>query len=336
MKTILKQIGSPDDREHSAILQVVMHYAGQARQSGMVPLFEALAQELDSWESSPNYMFAVTVVLGIVTCFVKEFPDFLNCARPLIDRCLPLLTAPSFLFFRTIYFNFLTTLLSTEQPFSMQVVTITVRYWPYLASSKQALFLKIFSITLPRLSLRQMGPVGPKVLSIISGAVQSESARVAEAALTFLMERTLETFIVSNIQLIFPAIHGAIKNSAVNHWSLEIRDLAKKTLNTLLRLAPRIYQDLWRRESAAPDLETWKRQSWLQIADAASLSGASTKLNIAEISQTFGGGHTPAQFDPRRSRRGSIDPRIISRSSLSFLHEPDAAFGTGQEDSIGG
>jgi hypothetical protein len=344
MKTILKQIGSPDDREHSGIVQIVMHYAVQARQSGMVPLFEALIQELYSWEVSPNYIFAVTVVLEIVTCFLKEFPGFLNCARPLIDHCLPLLTAPSFLFFRTSYFNFLTTIHATEQPFAMQVVTIAVRYWPYHASSKQSLFLKILSIALPRLSLRQMGPVGPKVLSVISGAIQAESSRVAEDALTLLMERNLETFIVSNIHVIFPAVHGAIRNAAVNHWSLEIRDLAKKTLNTLLRLAPRLFQDLWRREGSQPDPEMWKLQSWLQIAEAASPSGASTKLNIAEISQTFGAGHTTAQFDPRKGRRGSIEPRILARSKMSLLHEPevlfartnDGAFGGSQEDSIGG
>jgi hypothetical protein len=180
-------------------------------------------------------------------------------------------------------------------------------------------------MTLPRLSLKHMGPIGPKVLAIISGAVQSVSARVAEAALNFLTERTLETFIINNIRVIFPAVHGAIKSSATGHWSPEVRDLAKKTLNALSLVAPRRAPDVWRRESPPPDPGTWKVQSWVRIADMASINGAPTRLSPLEVAQTFGENAMPSLLESRRLRRSAThsQARITARGSMSGL--PDAS-----------
>jgi hypothetical protein len=315
MKMILKQIGSRDEREHAAIVQIVMQYAATARPEGLTELFAALAQELAGWENSPNYMFAVTVVLEITRSFLTEFPGSFKSAQLLIDRCLPFLTARGFLFFRTSFFGFLSALLGTDYPFSMRILTLVVRYWPYLASGKQALFIRIFSMTLPRVSARQMGPLTPKVLAILGDAVQSPSGHVAEAALALLTERSLESFVVGNIRTLIPALHGPLKATSANHWSSAVRDLAKKTSNTLSMLTPRACQELWHRDSPQMESAAWRLQSWTQIAQSASRDDNPTNEKMAEISRIFGAEVTAARSDNKLRRRGSFtsipDPGLL-------------------------
>jgi hypothetical protein len=146
---------------------------------------------------------------------------------------------------------------------------------------------------------------------------------VAEAALNLLTERSFENFLIANLRGIFPTIHKALKEVSVEHWSSEIRDLAKKTSNTISLLTPKVYQDSWKKEMPQTETDTRKMQVWLQIAEGASRNGYPTKEKIDAISQEFGIKRSPMRSQLRKPKRGSAESMAMSWTSLTMLVDVD-------------
>jgi hypothetical protein len=311
LKILFKQITTRDQREQNAIIQVVIQFSSQARPQVFSSLFAALLTELNVSESSPNYMFGATVVLGITTLFIKEFPSWLRYVVPLIQRCVAFLTAPCFLFFKTAYFNFLTTLISVDQGFTGKILKAAVRYWPYMASSKQPWFLKVFALTLPKLSLRQHANLTPRLALILSEAIRSLSARVSEAALNCLNDRGMEVFMVSNLRLILPGIYEAIMETGSSHWNNEIRDLARKTASKLATMDSKLYYEVAHSDGYWNKADAMKMQAWTEIVDAAARNGVAVDKQMAQIRRLFAMRKGPGRPESKLTRRQSVAPRSL-------------------------
>jgi hypothetical protein len=282
LRAILKQIGSRDEREHAAILQIVEGYCSPVRMPPLTPLFSALAAELQEWEMSPNYMFAILGVLSIVTAVIRNLPGSLKFAAPLIDHCLTLLTVPSFLFFRHAFFGLVTAVGAIDPRFSERVLDAAIRFWPRSASLKQAAFIRLFGIALPRLSPHQANALMPKVLSTLAGAICVPSTRVSEAALILILERTLDSFIAVNARAAMCALYAPLHSAMADHWSAEVRDLAEKAGLKLSKSDPKLWGDLatlGRRENKAA-------HGWARIAHVALWNGH-TIAKVGEIAKAF-------------------------------------------------
>jgi serine/threonine-protein phosphatase 2A regulatory subunit B' len=320
VKMIMRQIGTRDEREQNSIAQVVVQFAVQARNLALSALSNAVMAELANWESSPNYMFAATVVLSITTVLVRECPHSLKFAATLVQGCVALLAAPCLLFFRAGLFNFISALLSADPTFTPKVLSAAIRFWPCMASSKQSFFIKLFTITLPKLSLRDHANLTPKVVAIVSEAIQSASTRVVEAALNFLGDRSMETFLANNLRRVLPAIFEALREAGSHHWNHEIRDLARKASGRLAAIDPRIYHEIAHTEGPWSERNTAKMQTWIQIAEA----GPPNAKKCAEIRRIFASHDRPTgRRELKLTRRLSVAPRAMHLSELlPLLDDP--------------
>jgi hypothetical protein len=313
MRMIFGQLGTRDEREHTAIVQAVLRYCSQSRARSLSDLCAAVATELSIWEGSPNSMFAIALVLAITTAVVREFPAATKAVQPLAGQCVLLLTDRNFLYFRNNFFNFVSVLIGIDPTFPGKVVTTTVRFWPHRATSKQAVLLKLFSIALPKLPIKQQASLLPKTFAILAESITSPSSRVAEAALGVVTDRLLDGFLLANAALLLPAVRDAVEDAIAGHWSGDVRELAKKAANRLLLLDPRTWHELSHPREALPRPDVSKMQAWVQITDAASRHGHRTSGKVAQVARMFaGGGPRPAVLtDGRVLRRGSTMTQLL-------------------------
>jgi hypothetical protein len=196
-----------------------------------------------------------------------------------------------------------------------------------MASSKQSFFLKLFLIILPKLSLRNHANLTPKVVAIVSEAIQSPSGKVVEAALNFLGDRSTETFLVNNLEAVLSGVFEALREAGSQHWNHEIRDLARKASGRLAALDPRIYHEIAHTEGPWNERNTAKMQTWMQIAEA----GPPNASKCAEIRRIFGNqGRRPVRRESKLARRLSVAPRAMHLSGLLPLLE-DAALVSAKE-----
>jgi hypothetical protein len=230
-------------------------------------------------------MCAATVVIEVATSFVADFPASLQPARPLFGLCLSLLSASSFFFFRAPFFKFSTALLEIEPSYAFTVFKASFRFWPQLSAAKQVCFLGLFSLAIPKLSAKQLKLITPRLLSLLSESIESPFARVAESALTLLIERSFKTIL---IRTILPAVYGAIKDASCCHWSNAVRTGAARMLDTFAGLEARLFRGLARGTCPLADSATQKMVAWMQIADAASANGFSSGSKFTEIAELFG------------------------------------------------
>jgi hypothetical protein len=288
IRRVLKQIGSRDEREQLAIRHVVSRFAIHERREALPALFTALAMELSVWESSPNFMFAASVLLGIATDFVTDFPGSPRIARPLVSHCLSLLSAPSFFFFRTPFLKFLIALLEADSGYGFPILKAAFHFWPQLSAAKQSCFLRLFSLAIPKLTAKQLSLVAPRLLALLSASIESPFARAAESALGLLVERSFKVFLMTKVRSILPAVYDSIRNVAAHHWNNEVRAAAARMLDTFAGLDASVCRDLARGNRPAPDATAQKMVAWMQIADAASANGFASGSKFPEISRLFG------------------------------------------------
>jgi hypothetical protein len=310
IKMIFKQIGSRDEREHTAIHKIATQYAQRARPRELHDFFLALAAELTSWENSPNFMFAANATLWIATGFVHDLPGCSVMMAPLIERCLQLLTAPTFYFFRNIFLNFTMVVSQTDGNYALQILTAAMRHWPTTISAKQQCFLRLISVCFSKLSSRDVAVISPRLFQIIARAVCSSSARVAEPALRFLVDRAFEPFMVTNLQLLFPAVHVSMTETAASHWNAEIRELAQSTAQTFAQIDRRVYEEL----AARPDGDADRNRllAWVRVLDAAAPAWADVQRTLLEIKSACAVVARPRAEPlpaPRMKRRKSADLR---------------------------
>jgi acid phosphatase family membrane protein YuiD len=100
------QTGSRDEREHTAIRQVVLQYCSQSGARPVTLLCTALTTGLGSWEGFPSHVFAVNFVLGIATGILREFLGVAKAVLPLANQFVLLLTEKDFLDFKSSFFQF--------------------------------------------------------------------------------------------------------------------------------------------------------------------------------------------------------------------------------------
>jgi hypothetical protein len=309
MRMVFGQLGTRDEREHSAIVQVVLRHCSQSRGRSVAKLCAAVATELGQWEGSPNSMFAVALVLGIVTAIIREFPAANKAVQPLAGDCVLLITNRHFLFFRNDFFNFVSVMIVIDATFPARIISTAMRFWPHRSSSKQAVLLKLLILTSPKLPIKQYARLLPKTFAILAESITSSSARVTEAALSFLTDRLLDGFLLANAKLVITSVYGAIHDTISRHWNSDMREMAKKAANRLSLLDPRTWHELSRSAEHSPRPDLHKMQTWLLITNAATHRGHGTGGKVAQIARLFSGGETkpPALADTRQQRRASTN-----------------------------
>jgi hypothetical protein len=305
LKFLFKRIGSPEEREHSSIIQVVMQFCAQSRARPFTAILTELCSELANWSDSPNYMFAITVTLSITASILRDYPGSGKFATPFTTQFLLLMTVNSFLFFKTHFFTFISLMLNNDPAFAGKALLIAVHFWPHKTTSKQGLFIRLFAMTVSKVAPRQMSSLLPKVLAILVTCMNSASGRVAEQALTFFTDRSLDGVILSNAQIILPTVCDAVREASANHWCAEVRELAKKAASRLALIDGRLFHELSRPSDTAGQESIQKMQAWIRITDAAAKNGHRVGAKVAEIARAFG------RDSPRLSTRG--EPRSFRR-----------------------
>jgi hypothetical protein len=302
VKMLVRQIGSRDEREHAALLQIVLHCCVVSR-TLVAPVLSALATEIAVWESSPNYMFAVTAVLLIVTGLLRECPVAVKAAGPLISRCLQLITDRNFLFFKNAFYGMAVVLLNVDAGYAAAMVAPAIRFWPHAATVKQAVFFRIFLMAIPRLHTKAANALLPKLFPILASSIASPCARVCEGAIAFVMDRSLEGFIAANARTVIPAIYPALLEASVQHWSAEVRDDAEKAAAKLGKWDPRISGEVSDNGAGEARAESRTMQKWVQVAEAASRNGHHLGRKLREIAFTFGGAARMPETAPVKNPR---------------------------------
>jgi hypothetical protein len=287
LRMVLRQIGTRDDREQAAIVQVVFQYVKQSRGTAITSVFSAILSELGHWDSSPNYMFAATGVLTIATTIMREFPGCLKFGSPHVNGFLRLMAMPKVLFYRTTLSTFITLLISSDAGAIPKVLTAAIRFWPAKSAMKQPFFLKVFTMTLPKLPLRRHGNLAEKVFTLVADAIRSPSGRVCEAGINFLNDRAMEVFLMNYMKIILPRICEALKEAVSLQWNSEVRDMAAKALNALATMEPKLYYEVTHGEGAWNQADAAKMESWVQIIDYAQRNGAGVGNKRAEVTMLF-------------------------------------------------
>jgi hypothetical protein len=253
----------------------------------LAPIFETLASELMLWESSPNYMFAADAALSIALAIARDHPGRLKYIEPIYGRIQPLLTAPSFLFFRSAFFPFVMTLINFDPAFSLTFMELALRFWPHRATSKQVCLFRLFAVAIPTLAERHSSALLPRLLGALASAIESSSARVAEAALAFLLDRGLDFFISANARAVIAALFPAIQRASETHWSADARELAGRASAKLTKCDPRCCAEVSAPTAIRPDSRAM--QVWVKVAEAAARNGHHLGMKLGQIARAFGG-----------------------------------------------
>jgi serine/threonine-protein phosphatase 2A regulatory subunit B' len=310
LRMILKQIGSCDERAQTPILAIVQQYCAQRKPAPFYSVFAALAAELLIWESSPNYMFAALSALLIATAIVREYPASLKFIGPMLDRVVPLLTAPNFVFFRHAFFDFAVTLLEGDTHFGVKLLGLAVQFWPTNETAKQISFFKLFALVIPRLSARQFSPIVPRILRVIASSIESLSSRVAEAAFLFLTDRGMDFLVRGNPRAVITAVCAPIRQAAAMHWNADIRQQAERATTKLMKLDPPLWAEVSASGRASKDNQ--KLHAWFQIAGAAARNGYQLGKKCGDIAKLFGGAASPPEVgmaEKRPARRSN--PMVV-------------------------
>jgi hypothetical protein len=254
-------------------------------------------------------MFAAAAALWIATAFLRELPVPLHLIAPLAERCLALLSAPNFFFFRGAFTAFATALTDVDGTQGLRLLRMGLRFWPHLTTAKQLAFLKVLALALRKLTPKQTTDLLPRLLALVADTVQSPAPRVAEAALVFLTDRAVEPFLVGNVRLLFPAVHDAVAKASASHWNSKVRELARTTAAALAKFDRRLYQQL--SHEGQPERDVQSMVPWVQCLDAASQEWEDVPGKLAEIKRLFGAAvwksHTQGNLLVRR--QPSVDLR---------------------------
>jgi hypothetical protein len=317
LRMLFKQIGSRDEREHSAIFQLVDRFCLTAHSPPLSLVFSALSNGLQIWESSPNHMFAVLAVISIVTSIVKNFPASVKQAFPLIGRCIPLITARHFLFFRNAFFGMVTAICSCNPPFAEHILTVMLRFWPHTASLKQVSFCTLIALVVPKLPLRPSAEILPKLLGTIAQCIASPSARVAEAALLLIMDRTLDGLFALNTRAVFASLYRPLR-TVEKHWNAEVRKLAESANVKLAKANPKLWSEVVAEEAARTENRAF--QGWVYVAFAAIKKGH-RMIRIADIARSFGGEMTAAE---EMAENAAVQTKVRPRQGIRPTLAPNS------------
>lgn len=115
---------------------------------------------------------------------------------------------------------------------------------------------------------------------------------------------------MANAKVILPAVIEAVLDSQAKHWNSEVRELAKKALNRLTVLDPRLSHELL--HPLDPKVDSQVMQSWVLITDAASRNGHRVGGKVVEISRVFGAARPrpPMLTDTKGMRRQSAMSQV--------------------------
>jgi hypothetical protein len=291
LKMLFRQLGSQDEREQTAIILTVEQFYSHWCGASLTLFFAALSSELMLWESSPNFMFAVNTALSIVITISREYPGALKNVEPMCDRIQQLLTAPSFLFFRNTFFSFVIALINFNPDLSLRFLEFALQFWPHRATAKQLCFFKLFALAIPRLYARHTFALLPRILGALAFSIRSSSARIAESAFIFLLDRGMDFFFSANVRAVITALFPAIRHACETHWSQDVREVAERAVIKFTNCDPRLCMEV-----VSPTViraDTRAMQTWVRVAETAAINGYRLGRKLGEITRTFGGAGSP-------------------------------------------
>jgi hypothetical protein len=264
VSTLLQQAGTPDAREQSEIASSVIEFI-DSHPLTLPDLWPALDATLSDWRSSPNFPFAASCVLQISGLLLRHLPQKFSSSFLRVSL-LPLASSPALACFRGEYAAVVLSGIRHDATNAVPVLSLVLRYWPYVDSTKQLVFLALLGAALPHVPPHEIGRMLPRVLGIIKHCVLESAQGVAELALRIFTDPAMEAFTAAHARTILLGVFNAYHRASRMHWAKTTREAARAALAAFENVEPQFLRQLAR---DARDGNRKRQDTWQLIAEMA-------------------------------------------------------------------
>ena len=236
---ILRVSSTSEARERFQIATFISRFV-DLRPEFLEPLINKFTKMISAYLDQLSSPFSVATIISAFHIILKDSNDVKPFFTKFFKNCIvPLIGDNYFSFFEQTLLSIVSFFIDDDPRNSSSIVSIILKKWPYTRISKQTTFLAMLMKCMPKMPVRELQPLIPKIFNLLANASDSECYKVAETAFTMWTTAGFERIINDNIKLIVQVFSPHIINAKNNHWSQTVRNNANFAISIISKRDPK-------------------------------------------------------------------------------------------------
>jgi len=243
VESLINNLATQDQRERSQIIEIILEYL-QISPGQLKKVVEKLTQILSRYIDGMDEIMFIEGILSTLNAIFNSFVTrdsmtmFIEVANTYI---VPLLYSSQISLFQEQIFTAVKLFLKIgKSGAALFIIKCLVNHWPHSGSGKQIFYLLLLAESYTLLQYNQRVQVYKSCLKILVSSIQSESARLSEAALQHMTSPIFQVSLREFSDISVSVLHSPVSYVAQNHWYSPVRDKAIQLLSILISLESRL------------------------------------------------------------------------------------------------
>ena len=291
LKSFIPIFDTADPNERAQIIQIFNNVLNNNFKLAMPILCEFEKVLMDYINSENMVPFRVSTILPIIHQILDTSPmqtPLYN--RVFVNSIIPLLTDRYMMTFNHQLHKIIFYFIDDNSNLAKRVVEQIVKKWPCNQSAKQIFYINLLNESLSKMSYREIQKSIRPAFLLIRNGIMSLHEKVALSALSVYSKIEMDRIIADNAKVILPIIIPSLIKAVSSHWSQQVRQSAKLTLNILSKYDKKLTNEYLAHNNLIEAMHTKNsNKSWMSVIQSAQNNHESydATSKIKEVSETF-------------------------------------------------
>ena len=272
-------------------------------QNKSMDIFNMLCQLLCHYTKSSPYLKKTILPLLRILSDNLMVSNRITISKTILNIMIPLIKDRHFQIYSGEFIKLINLISEDFSNVYKFLLVYILKYYPQTNTKKQVILIKMMIKSLSSINTKDFSSNNYKLMNsfikILANGIISPSSIVSLAAFQFFYERTVNTFISINKQLVFDSILPATLYSLKNHWSEKVRKDASFAISIL-------------KHSGANFENCMKIGGFLD-----SNPTANVQINMENKNQTFSMSLSTQNNDPTKAKRVPFTAMVMPNSDIA-------------------